>query len=86
MGCLTEHEWAVFLSSGRAGEPKQHATAVRSYLTKVLTKRSNLNVVAAEAFGGVYKVQGKVVDDSREPERVRMWADEVGRKLEEWDP
>ena len=74
---------AVFLSSGRAGDPKQHATAVENYLTKVLRKRGNLNVVAAEAFGGVYKVKGKVVDDSREPERVRMWADEVGRKLEE---
>ena len=48
----------------------------------MLAKRQNLNLVAAEAFGGYYKVQGVVRDDFREPERVRLWADEVGRKLE----
>jgi len=76
---------AVFLSSGRAGDPKQHQMAVEKYLTKVLRKKGNLNVVAAEAFGGWYKVRGEVQQDFREPERVRMWADEVGRKLEAWE-
>ena len=75
---------AVYLASGRAGDPKQHQTAVEKYLTKVLAKKG-IRPLAAEAFGGRMVNGGKVTLDNREPEHVRLWAEDVARKLEAWE-
>jgi len=72
---------AIFLASGRAGRPEEHAFAVERYLARVI-RRKGLSPIAAEAFGGRADREGVVSLDNREPDRVRLWADEVGRKLE----
>ena len=71
----------IFLSSSSAGDPKQYDKAVNDYITKTLTKNPDLKPVAAEAFGGRFKMFGKVRDDSYDPEKVRAWAEKVGEKL-----
>ncbi len=72
---------AVFLASGGAGDPKTYDESREKYLTRVLAKRPRLRVVAAEAFGGRYIMRGQVVDDNRQPDRVRAWAGELAGKL-----
>ncbi len=72
---------AVYLASGRAGDPKQHATAVEKYLTSVLAKKG-IRPLAADAFGGRMVSKGQVTLDNREPEKVRLWAEDLARKLE----
>ena len=74
---------AVYLASCRAGDPKQHTTAVEKYLTKVLA-RKGIKPLAAEAFGGRMVNAGQVTLDNREPERVRLWAEGLARAMEAW--
>ena len=76
-----ERPVAIFLASGGAGDPKTYDESREKYLTRVLAKRPHLKVVAAEAFGGRYVMRGTVVDDHRQPDRVRAWAGELAGKL-----
>jgi menaquinone-dependent protoporphyrinogen oxidase len=73
---------ALFLSACSAGDPDKHGEAVKNYLDAVLAKHPHVKPVAAQAFGGRMKMLGRVVDNC-DPEQVRVWADEVGRKLKE---
>ncbi len=69
---------AVFVSSL---EP--HDEAVTKYIEKGLANRLNVKPVAARVFGGRMKVLGKVVQDKRDMEKVKSWAEELGKKLVE---
>ena len=71
----------IFLSSCSAGNPEKHGEAVKKYLEDVLAKFPHVKPVAAEAFGGRMKMQGKTVEDNCDMEKVRAWADTVGEKL-----
>jgi menaquinone-dependent protoporphyrinogen IX oxidase len=72
---------AVFLSSMRAGDPKQYEAARARYIDRVLSKKMKTEPVAAEAFGGWYKKKGEVTDNNLDPDKVRAWAGELGRIL-----
>jgi menaquinone-dependent protoporphyrinogen oxidase len=71
----------IFLSACSAGDPKSHDEAVSKYLNTVLAKYPHVKPVATAAFGGRMKMFGKVQSDTCDPEKVRLWAEEVGKKL-----
>jgi hypothetical protein len=71
----------IFVSACSAGDPKSHDEAVMKYLDDVLAKYPHIKPVATGAFGGRMKMFGKVQADTCDPEKVRLWAEEVGKKL-----
>lgn len=71
----------VFLSSCTAGDPEKHDEAITKYINDVLAKYPHIKPVAAEAFGGRMKMLGKTVTDNCDMDKVRAWAEEVGKKL-----
>jgi menaquinone-dependent protoporphyrinogen IX oxidase len=71
----------IFLSACSAGDPKSHDEAVTKYLDNVLAKYPHLKPVAMGAFGGRMKMFGKLQADTCDPDKVRAWAEEVGRML-----
>jgi len=71
----------IFLSACSAGDPKSHDEAVDKYLDEVLAKYPNVKPVATAAFGGRMKMFGKVKADTCNPDQVRLWAEDVGRRL-----
>jgi menaquinone-dependent protoporphyrinogen oxidase len=71
----------IFLSACSAGDPEKYAEAVANYLSKVLGKYPHIQTVATEAFGGRMKMFGRTQADNYDPEKVRLWAEEVGEKL-----
>jgi len=72
---------ALFLSSCEAGEPDKHEQSITKYIKKVLEKYPHLKPVAAEAFGGRMKMFGKTITDNYDAEKVKRWAEEVGKTL-----
>jgi menaquinone-dependent protoporphyrinogen IX oxidase len=74
---FTGKKVAIFLSSGYAGKPETYQEAITKYIDKKLAKNPHINPVAAEAFGGRYKD----VEDYTDPEKVKAWAIELGKKL-----
>ncbi len=71
----------VFLSSCEAGDPKSHQQAVTKYITNVLAKYPHIKPLVAESFGGRIRMFGKINIDNYDMEKVRAWAEEVGKKL-----
>jgi len=80
---LSDRKVAIFLSSCRAGNPAEYDKARHNYIERVVRKSGHLDIIAAEAFGGRYTRRGEVITDNYRPDKVREWADEVGRKLGE---
>jgi menaquinone-dependent protoporphyrinogen IX oxidase len=79
---------AVFLSSGKAGNPKTYREAIEDYINKqILNKNPRLKPVAAEAFGGRTKILGKDMDPpgyaAQVITKVQAWAEELGKQLAE---
>ena len=72
---------AIFLSSGEGGEPDKHEQAITKYIKNVLAKYPHVKPVAIEAFGGRMKIMGKTVTDNYKAEKVKTWAEELGKKL-----
>lgn len=71
---------AIFLSSGMAGVPESYDEAVSKFINKKLEKFPHLKPVATEAFGGRYSGRfGN--EDYTDPEKVKFWAIELGKKL-----
>jgi menaquinone-dependent protoporphyrinogen IX oxidase len=70
-----------FISSGEAGDAKTHDSAVTKYVTNVLVNYPNFKPIATEAFGGRIKILGKMVSDSSDMAKVRVWAEELGKKF-----
>ncbi|MFX1376978.1 MAG: flavodoxin domain-containing protein [Promethearchaeota archaeon] len=71
---------AIFLSSGAAGDPETYEEAITKYINNKLAKFPHLKPVATEAFGGRYN--GRFGDmDYTDPEKVKAWAVELGKKL-----
>jgi menaquinone-dependent protoporphyrinogen oxidase len=67
---------AIFLSSGMAGLPESYEEAVSKFINNKLAKYPHVNLVAIEAFGGRYSNF-----DYTDPEKVKAWAIELGKKL-----
>lgn len=72
---------AIFLASGEAGDPEQYDEAYKKYITNVLAEKPHIKPVAAEAFGGIIKILGRIFSDGRDMEKASAWADELGKKL-----
>jgi len=77
---------AIFLSSGKAGNPKTYDDAIRDYVNKqMLGKNPRLKPVAAEAFGGRMKFFGRDMEPpgyaDKEMAKVKAWAEELGKRL-----
>ena len=66
----------IFFSSHEAGTPKSYESAIRKYVTKKIITKLQLNPVAYEGFGGRGLKQ-----DTTNPEKVKNWAEELGKKL-----
>ena len=76
-----DKKMAIFLSSGEAGDPKTYDRAITKYVKNTLAKYPHVKLVVAEAFGGRVTILGKTVSDTRDIQKVRVWADELGKKL-----
>ena len=74
---------AIFLSSGKAGDPKSYDDAIAKYIKGTLEKHPHVKPVATEAFGGRIKILGFTVSDKRDVDNVRAWAEELGKKLKD---
>lgn len=71
---------AIFLSSGMAGIPKSYDEAVSKFIRNKLAKFPHIKPIATEAFGGRYSGRfGN--EDYTDPEKVKAWAIELGKKL-----
>ena len=73
---FSEKNLAIFFSSHEAGTPKSYEGAIRKYYTKKIKTKLQLNPIAYEGFGGRGLKQ-----DTTDPEKVKAWADELGKKL-----
>jgi len=73
---------AIFLSSAEAGDPKSHDQAILKYIMRNLAKPPNVRPVAAEAFGGRIRFFGKTIADTRNMEKVKALAEDLGKKLD----
>ena len=71
----------LFLSSLEAGEPESYDAAVKKYIQNILAKYLPVKPFAAEAFGGKMKILGFTIKDNRNVEKVKAWAEELGKKL-----
>jgi menaquinone-dependent protoporphyrinogen IX oxidase len=81
--CIGEHHnIIVFLSACSAGDPEKHEAAVQQYVSDVLTKYPHIQTVAAEVFGGRFRMFGKTIEDNWNGDKVRTWALETGGKLQ----
>jgi menaquinone-dependent protoporphyrinogen IX oxidase len=69
---------AVFVCSGRAGEPDSYAYALENYIKKVLSKYLKVQPVAYEAFGGRKPLKDSTFHDNRDWGKIRSWAKKVG--------
>jgi menaquinone-dependent protoporphyrinogen IX oxidase len=79
---------ALFLASGKAGQPKTYDEAIEDYINKqILKKNPRLKPIAAEAFGGRARFFGRDMAPPGYAEqvltKVRAWAEELGKKLKE---
>jgi menaquinone-dependent protoporphyrinogen oxidase len=71
----------LFLSSCTAGDTETHNEAIVKYIDEVLAHYPHVKPIAAGAFGGRMKMLGKTVKDNCDMEKVRAWAEEVGKTL-----
>ncbi len=67
---------AIFLASL---EPKEDA--IKKYVKPIMEKHPELKPITTEVFGGRMKILAKTVADIREPDKVKKWAEELGKKL-----
>ena len=74
---------AIFLSSGRAGNPKSYDDAITKYIKGTLEKHPHVKPVATEAFGGRIRILGFTIADNRDIDKVKAWAEELGKKLKD---
>ena len=80
---FTGKKVVLFLSACSAGNPEKHDEAVRNYLDAVLAKYPHVKPVAAQAFGGRMRMLGKTIEDNCDMDKIREWAEDVGKKLKE---
>jgi menaquinone-dependent protoporphyrinogen oxidase len=69
---------AVFVCSGRAGEPDSYDNAFDKYIKQVLSKYLKVQLVACEAFGGRKPLKDNKFYDNRDWDKIRSWAEKVG--------
>lgn len=69
---------AVFVCSGRAGEPDLYDFALDKYVKQVLSKYLKVKPVAFEAFGGRKPLKDNKFYDNRDWDKIRNWAKKVG--------
>lgn len=71
----------IFISSCKAGEPKDYEDAINQYIENVLVKYPHVKPVEVKASGGRMKIFGKTITDNYDIEKMKSWADEIGKKL-----
>jgi menaquinone-dependent protoporphyrinogen oxidase len=74
---------AFFVCCGGAGDPKKYDESCAKYLVEVLIKYPNLKTVTTEAFGGRMKMLGKTLFDNVDPDKIRVWAENLIAKFAE---
>jgi menaquinone-dependent protoporphyrinogen IX oxidase len=70
-----------FVSSGQAGAPASYEKAKVKFVENNLAKYPKINSVAWEAFGGRIRILGKTVSDTTDSTKVKVWAEELGKKF-----
>lgn len=73
---------ALYFCCMEGGDTKAMGQVPSKYGPKLLEKNPGLKPIDIGAFGGCMKVLGRVVTDTRDPERVKAWALELGKKLQ----
>jgi|Deesub1362A_J573_1020465.scaffolds.fasta_scaffold00107_34 menaquinone-dependent protoporphyrinogen oxidase len=78
--CPQGKKLAVFVCSGRAGEPDQYDFAIERYVRQVILRcLKTTKPVAYEAFGGRKPLPDHTFKDNRDWGKIREWAHHVGR-------
>ena len=76
-----EKKVTIFLSSL---EPRDKA--IEKYLNPILEKDPHLKPVATEVFGGRMRILKRTFSDKRDIEKVKSWAEELGKGLTKCPP
>ncbi|HII85834.1 TPA: hypothetical protein HA273_04550 [Candidatus Bathyarchaeota archaeon] len=76
-----EKKLAFFVCCGGAGDPKSYEASCTQYVAGVLANYPNVKTVTTEAFGGRMKLLGKTLFDNVDEEKIRLWAETLGKKL-----
>ena len=72
---------ALFFCCGGGGNTKTCEQSAAENARKALAKNKSLKPIDVAAFGGYMKMLGKVMFDTRDANRVRSWAIELGKKF-----
>ncbi len=73
---------AIFVSSWvEAGKPQTYPKATELYLHQISQTYLKSEPIAAEAFGGLFKIMGHVTSDNRDLNKIVAWARELGSRL-----
>ncbi|MBN2536922.1 hypothetical protein JXB37_01450 [candidate division WOR-3 bacterium] len=80
---FTGKKLAVYVCAMRAeGKPEDVVKAWNDYLQKRIDRwMKRVRPVAQAAFGGWYKSEDDPNDNNHDPDKVRAWAAELGRRL-----
>lgn len=69
---------AFFNCSSWAGTPGSYENAKARLVDKTSAKYPNVNFVSCEAFGGRIKYFRRLMLDSRDPQKIEAWAEQLG--------
>jgi menaquinone-dependent protoporphyrinogen IX oxidase len=72
---------AFFNCSSWAGTPGSYENAKARLVEKTASKYPNINFVSCEAFGGRIKYFRRLMLDNRNPEKIKVWAEQLGEKF-----
>lgn len=78
---LEGKRFLMFVVSNEAGNPESYDQAVTKYIKNPLANHPNIEPVATEAFGGRMRILGMTISDTTDTEKVKAWADKIGKKL-----
>ena len=80
---FTGRKVAVYVCAMRAaGKPEDVEKAKNDYLQKRIDRwMKKQKPVASAAFGGWYKSEDDPKDNNHDPDKIRAWAEELGRVL-----
>jgi len=80
---LKDKKVTIFILSLEAGFPKSYENAIKKYIKNILEKYPHIKPIATEAFGGKIRIIGFNIANNFNIDKIKAWAEELGKKLKE---